>query len=283
MVVQEEKKKLNFCQKFANTCRGFGNFLYSKRDVNGVEQSLVMGRNGSSWAKIGLFYICFYSFLAGFFAAMLAVFLTTIQKPGEGPPKLTQFIANKPGLTIVNEVLSGYKLGDDNTLKGFQKKVDDFLKGYNAEGYSDQFCVKANKTGYPEGEKPCKFNTAFLKAANCTKDTYYGLKTKKPCILVKMNKVYGWVPAGDTEVLELSCTSGENVIKVVNGGYLKAAMPFRGQKFYVNPIAVVQVPVEDKAVEVRCQLKGDKIEVSDSYNPKRAFGKIEFTVAAPTT
>jgi sodium/potassium-transporting ATPase subunit beta len=183
MVIQEEKKKLNFCQKLANTCRGFGNFLYSKRDVNGVEQTLVMGRNGSSWAKIGLFYICFYAFLAGFFAAMLAVFLSTIQEPGKGPPKLTQFIANKPGLTIVNEVLSGYKVADDATLEGFQKKVDAFLNGYTAKGYSDTYCLRANKTGYPEGEKPCKFNTAFLKDYNCTKETFYGLKQSKPCFL----------------------------------------------------------------------------------------------------
>lgn len=53
-------------------------------------------------AKIGFFYLIFYGFLAGFFSAMLAVFLTTVENPEEGGrPKLTQFIENQPGMNIL--------------------------------------------------------------------------------------------------------------------------------------------------------------------------------------
>jgi len=237
-----------------------------------------MGRNGNSWAKIGLFYICFYAFLAGFFAAMLSVFLTTISKPGEGPPKLTQYIANKPGLTIVNPVLAGYNVAKPEDLKSFTDKVEDHINKYGDKGYSPIPCDVKNVTGY-EGKVPCTFSARDALGPNCTKSNNFGLKEGRPCILVKMNKVYDWVPAGDSEYLELDCGKTGNVI---NKGYMKAAMPFRGQKFYTNPIAVVQVHVKDEPVEVRCTLVGEKIEVSDSFNPKRAFGKIEFTVAAPT-
>ena len=48
-------------------------------------------------AKIGVFYLNFYGCLAGFFSAMLAVFMSTLNKPGEGGPKLTQFIKNQAG------------------------------------------------------------------------------------------------------------------------------------------------------------------------------------------
>jgi len=58
-------------------------------------------------------------------------------------------------------------------------------------------------------------------------------------------------------------------------------MPFRGQKDYENPVAVLQPPKSSDTQKIRCELKGDGIEVSDTYNPKRAFGKIEITVAPP--
>jgi len=261
------------------TCANFQNFLYSKREHNGVEQTLVMGRPGNSWAKIGLFYICFYSFLAGFFAAMLSVFLSTVQSPGEGGPKLTQFIANKPGLTIVNPVSSAYNSsqGSEN-LKQFTKTVADFLKNYqdNTVYNASKPCMGKDTAGYV-GTMPCTFNYKAALTNNCTEGNSYGMSLKMPCILVRMNKVYDWVPAGSDEQLKLNCDESSQKV-TVHSGFLKAAMPFRGQDGYENPIAVVQVPQSDSAVILKCYLEGEGIEVSDSYNPKRSFGKIEFTV-----
>lgn len=39
------------------------------------------------------------------------------------------------------------------------------------------------------------------------------------------------------------------------------------------PFVAVQVDAT-KSVEVKCDLQGDGIEVSDSYNPSRSYGKI---------
>lgn len=96
-----------------------------------------------------------------------------------------------------------------------------------------------------------------------------------------MNKVFDWVPSGVETRLKLECKKGEEPVKVLNTGFLKAAMPFRGQKDYENPVAVLQPPKSSDTQKIRCELKGDGIEVSDTYNPKRAFGKIEITVAPP--
>ena len=43
-------------------------------------------------AKIGLFYVAYYGFLAAFFCVCLAVFLTTLNDPGKGGPKSIQFL-----------------------------------------------------------------------------------------------------------------------------------------------------------------------------------------------
>jgi sodium/potassium-transporting ATPase subunit beta len=280
MAAPAEKEKTSCLQGLKTSCTNFGTFLYNKKDVNGVETTLVMGRNGNSWAKIGLFYICFYSFLAGFFAAMLAVFLTTINKPGEGGPKLTQYIANKPGLTIVNPLAAGWTKtkGDGKSWNSFENVTQTFLDKYEAKGYGEDECKEENKDGYPDGDKPCKFNYVDALGTKCSKATSYGLSNEQPCILLKMNKVYGWVPSGDDTHLKVECDKDVSVYKK---GFLKAAMPFRGQGFYQNPVAVLIMPKLTTALTVRCKLVGPNIEVSTSYNPKRAFGNIEFTVAAP--
>lgn len=279
MAAPAEKEKTSCLQGLKTSCTNFGTFLYTKKDVNGVETTLVMGRNGNSWAKIGLFYICFYSFLAGFFAAMLSVFLTTIKFPGEGGPKLTQYIANKPGLTIVNPLAAGWTKtkGDGKSWKSFKEVTKTFLDKYEAKGYSEDQCDPRKKEGYPDGDKPCKFDYADALGTNCSEASSYGLNNGQPCILLKMNKVYGWVPSGDGEHLDVECDKGVTT----KSGFLKAAMPFRGQGFYQNPVAVLIMPKLTVALTVRCKLVGPNIEVSTSYNPKRAFGNIEFTVAAP--
>ena len=71
---------------------GFLEFLYNKK------KGTVLGRTGKSWALITIFYIIYYSCLAGFWAAMLSVFLTTIE---DDRPKLMgadSRIGDKPGI-----------------------------------------------------------------------------------------------------------------------------------------------------------------------------------------
>jgi hypothetical protein len=47
----------------------FGNALYDSK------KKQFLGRDGAGWGKLGIFYFFFYLGLAGFFCAMLAVFM----------------------------------------------------------------------------------------------------------------------------------------------------------------------------------------------------------------
>ena len=40
----------------------------------------------------------------------------------------------------------------------------------------------------------CKVKTDDLITGDCTKENNYGFEKGKPCILVKLNKIYGWKP-----------------------------------------------------------------------------------------
>ena len=52
-------------------------------------------------AKIGLFYLVFYSCLAGFFAIALAIFFTTVDSDRPSQTGMTSLLKNNPGKIFV--------------------------------------------------------------------------------------------------------------------------------------------------------------------------------------
>jgi len=86
-----------FSRKMASFSSGmaaFGKFVYDS------EEGTVMGRNGSSWLRISVFYLGYYAFLAGLFAVSISVtqsmlsdtepfFQTRLQYPGMSVLPLT--------------------------------------------------------------------------------------------------------------------------------------------------------------------------------------------------
>lgn len=275
MADADGKNKKGCCEKLGDGFGNFCTFLYNR------ENGMVMGRSGKSWAKIGFFYLIFYGFLAGFFSGMLAIFLSTLNAPGEGGPKLTQYVANQPGLNRldVKSPLMADSIIKQKTedLNKYKEKVEKFLNRYNRKDV-DTVC---NSTGGSEtgmGEKECKFDTKLL--GDCQAGNLQKLfDNNMTCVYVKINKVYDWVPKssdGKTGFLELECNN-----KKVNyhpaGGYQIAAFPFRGQENFELPVVALRFNVHEiKTFD--CNLKGKDIELSESVMPHRAFGRIRIKV-----
>lgn len=283
------------CQKLGASCSSFGNFLYRKgTDKDGNTVGLVIGRSCKSWARIGLFYLGFYGFLAGFFAAMLIVFLTTINPATEvgmdkekAGPKLVQFLADNdlavaPGLNWVNILESLPKIDKEDTAAFTKADNERRLQFIDAtQKYINGFDYGLDSKECPEQETPytevvpCKPD---LKPSNCSAADGFGYDTKKPCFFIKINKVWGWTPQEDGSlVLRLDC--GSDAV-VLNGGFQKSGFPFFGQKVYQTPPAIVQIDLnnQDSTKFVKCKLVGKGVVPSDSYNPSRAFGAIELEV-----
>lgn len=110
----------------------------------------IFGRDGLSWAKLGLFYACFYMAIAGLFCTMLAIFMAIIDK--REPTYYNQFsvmwaqkvnlesVGVNPGLgfrpqkdsltTLIRVKSSEKNELHPNAYIHYVRLIDDFLSSY---------------------------------------------------------------------------------------------------------------------------------------------------------
>jgi sodium/potassium-transporting ATPase subunit beta len=161
-----------------------------------------MGRTGSSWGKIGLFYLVFYSCLAGFFAACLAVFYQTMGDRMPSQSGMDSLIKGNPGLGYrpipdVDYTLIKFTRAKNETYMDYIKDLDDFIAAWeaNAANSTAKDCSDPNVgDDWDDENDVCAFNISEVLSGACTRAQHYGFFEGEPCILIKMNKVYNWVP-----------------------------------------------------------------------------------------
>jgi len=182
----------------------FQYFLYNPRTGE------ILSRTPLSWLKITVFYIVYYSCLAGFWLACLNIFFLTLPSNSMGP-KWTQqssLIGVNPGVgvrpqnpdkkidsqmfvlnkTDTNQEPTNYRTDDEGEGElnaDYATRMKKFLTVYNEPtggGYKE-FPLSALG--------PCvQFPYGFLATEN-----WENRKTPPaPCIFIKLNKIWGWDP-----------------------------------------------------------------------------------------
>jgi len=245
------------------------------------ETGAIFTRTPSSWARIGLFYLVYYSCLAIFFAGLLAIFLYSFTD--DKAPLLTgshSVLPQNPGM--------GFRPrpDEDKTMIKFSKSkastyqpyIDDMNKFLNPEdlpntyvkGQSDQDYLDCKDIDQPRNEskwssKPCKF---LLKdhrdiMDNCV-NSNFGFEDGTPCFAIKLNKIFEFIPEVDGPYLRLQC-EGEYAADKDNLGPLEyypkngdvpvAFYPYVGQKGYLSPLVFVkmQKPATGVLLQVVCK------------------------------
>ncbi|XP_068239341.1 sodium/potassium-transporting ATPase subunit beta-like isoform X2 [Palaemon carinicauda] len=156
-----------------------------------------LGRNAESWGKITVFYIVFYSFLAGYFAFMMTVLYHTLDNDR---PKYTSYggesILKAPGLGMRPDYrpyeqafrLVEYDPNNEDSYVHYVNSINHLLSSY-----------KNSKNDYPEcknrGKGPCGFDSSTLRNSESTWDEVaFGYNSISPVIILKLNKVFDWVP-----------------------------------------------------------------------------------------
>lgn len=186
---------------------GFKFFLWNS------ETSEFLGRTATSWFKITVFYIIYYLFLAGFFIVMLLVFKQTLSQDEPKWLGANGIIGDNPGLgyrpmppnSSVESTLVFFRHGGSGNWKGFVDRLDSYLTPYKKiDERDDKNLVECNFDELKPGQgQYCKVKANDLMKEQCTLDTNYGFETGTPCLLLKLNRIYGWKPEPYENVTEI--------------------------------------------------------------------------------
>ncbi|KAL6430173.1 hypothetical protein ACFW04_007730 [Cataglyphis niger] len=248
------------------------------------ETGQFLGRTGASWAKILLFYVIFYAVLSGFFGAMLAVFYQTLDPNAPKWQLDNSLIGSNPGLGFrpmppesnVESTLIWYKASDEGNWRHWTNALNDFLDEYQKKPSDPKVHIERVHCDYNRPAPPGKVcDVDMTDWGQCTKTKFYGFDKSAPCIFLKLNKIFGWVPQyyNDTKNLPdtmpadlqdhikqeemngvsrldtvwVSC-SGENPADVENMGAIQYIprrgfpgyyFPFRNTPGYLSPLVAV--------------------------------------------
>lgn len=254
----------------------------------------VLGRTCSSWGALLVFYSIFYVVLAAFFAICMKGMLNTID---EKVPYFTQgssLIGSSPGLgfrPISPDVekegsLIWYQAKNASNVKTWTDRITTFLEPYkkaNSGGATNQPCDYSNP---PSANKVCTMPMDQWQM--CQERNGYGYNRSAPCVFVKLNKIYGWVPeyyndtndlpkempeslktfistraARERNTVWVSC-EGENSADKENIGKIRMYptmgipgyyFPYLNQEGYLSPVVAIWMerPTPNVLINVECR------------------------------
>jgi sodium/potassium-transporting ATPase subunit beta len=254
----------------------------------------LLGRTCGSWAKIGAFYLVFYSCLAGFFAIMLVGFFATVSDDQPTMMDMYSLIKQNPGVgfkPMPNHDSTLIRINTSNS-DTYANKIQDivaFLKENNYIMGDDN--VPSNIT--QDSNKNDTFSIKQFESTPCylEKDAKnindsYGYKDGKPCVMLKINRVFNWVPEPlqgmtnkygdngtallgdryDPHYIGVSC-EGENDGDKDNIGHMNfypdpghgfsyQYFPYKNYKNYRSPLVFVQFPKvkEGVVIQIWCKI-----------------------------
>ncbi|XP_074483140.1 sodium/potassium-transporting ATPase subunit beta-233-like [Sebastes fasciatus] len=283
------------------------------------EKGEVLGRTGSSWFKIILFYVVFYGCLAGIFIGTIQALLLTLSnyKP------TWQDRVSPPGLSHTPRILKqelAFDLNDVLTYMPYTRALKDFLAKYDEELQRDQMkyedCGEDPATYKNRGDlesevgirKACRFHRSLLGPCSGIEDREFGFKEGKPCLIVKLNRIVNFRPKPPPSngsipeeaqykaqpfVIPIYCTNkkeedagkiGEIKYYGIGGGFPLQYYPYYGKLLhpqYLQPLVALQFTNLTMNTELRieCKVFGENIDYSDKDRYQGRFD-VKFTISS---
>nr|UKB92851.1 potassium-transporting ATPase subunit beta-1 [Lethenteron reissneri] len=180
-----------------------------------------LGRTGSSWFKIILFYIVFYGFLAAIFIGTIQALLLTINKY---TPQYQDRIL-PPGLSVRPQPFRAeiyYSLSERHSIELHNKSISSLLDSYSNEKQTQLIkCGEEPGPARPSGPDPhsaesaCRFQREWLGDCSGLTDPDFGYSSGNPCVIIKLNRVIGFLPeVPKNDTLPIGLKYHPNVVPV---------------------------------------------------------------------
>ena len=295
------KKKLTFKQRIGS----FGKSIYNH------ELREFVGRDGKAWCLLGFFYSIFYLLLSCFFLILLYIFYLTVD------PIQPTFYDKTSAMSHGGHLFPGLGFRPqpdpesnlikvDDTNEKLLRSLDVFLDKY--EKLKKKTVVMSKVTN-----RTSSFDyNLIINGTPCAREKHFGFDEASPCVIIKINKIYGWIPepfdippseafvgnltekeqkiANETKFLWVSC-EGEYAFDKDQlfgeidyysefpsrkiGGVKINHYPYRNQANYLSPLVFAHFRgvTKDTLVKVRCRLWAKNMGEKDEYNLK---GMTEF-------
>lgn len=194
--------------------QAFIDFLYNKK------KGEVLGRTAKSWGLIGLFYLVYYALLAAWWTGLLWAFFATTSPDYPSWIAGNGIIGNNPGLgfrphpSSAHEAdsLLWFKDEEENQMY-WKEAMEEFLHPYEvSENQSLDYVMNCDDKTITESpdQKACSFNLKQL-GDFCSKENKYGHNSTDPCVLLKLNKIYAWIPTFYETVKDIPSKLPENL------------------------------------------------------------------------
>lgn len=203
----EKEAKPSCCVRFRTSMHNAGRFMYNS------DTKEIMGRRGVSWLKVLCFYFVFYCMLAGFWAACMVAFIRTLDPVVPTMQKMFSMMKDNPGMSyepfIINTSATLINFNHTNTTTYdvyFQRLATIYSKGENDSTSSKYPLKSCSLYDGATPDIPCRFDMRTL-GDNCTEMNKFGYNIGRPCVLLRINKVFLWEPNNVTFDYADKCSS----------------------------------------------------------------------------
>ncbi|XP_050685615.1 sodium/potassium-transporting ATPase subunit beta-2-like [Leptidea sinapis] len=281
------------------------------------EENKFLGRTPKRWGVIGLIYLVMYICIIIFFSLCMCGLLATIDEKIPYYTLADSIIGDNPGMghrPIVYEegALIWFKRDNTTTYKKYIDSINEFLEPYKNKSLlvnkgENQLDCGDKK---PPGGQVCAFHTSLL--GDCNSENNFGYSEGKPCVIIKLNKIYDWYPQfyddpGNLppdmppDILDyinktktpqerrkvwLSC-KGERPADTEALGPLKywpypgvpeIYFPYNNTAGYLSPLVAVQLlnPTYSQIINIRCRAWAPNIKYTESL--KERLGSTHFEI-----
>lgn len=252
-----------------------------------------MSRTPASWLKIITFYIIFYACIALVWALYLIALYQTIDYSKPKHLLEASVIGTNPAVSVrpLPHYLKTQTISltfDKNDLPENKNLIDDMklvMRRYTTSNTTDNMIDCVDDSFAPPG-KFCKFDWSKV-PAECREENDFGYHDGKPCLMLRVNRIFDWEPVpytdedlksnklplivkenyeknkGGQQLIYLTCTP-DNPSNAGNLGEIKYYpeqgvrfhhYPYTNQEGYLSPFVFVQFAnmKSNVKITVNCQ------------------------------